>query len=201
MYNTILTALPIGAHALIDRQLRDINLYEMFPLMYNRTKTLAGAVFWKTGFLQSIWMATFIFFVAYFTIEEVSGRLLFYASTTVLMCVLGTVTLEILVISRFWTWTIGILMFLSYAVAFPYFLVVSTFRQEIFFTFNRILGEPDFYLTLFVVNMATFGARFLERYIKFHYFPEPIMKLAVLERRLEVENSRKGKRPGLRKPD
>ena len=75
MYNTILTSLPIGAVCLVDRQLRNTSLFEEFPNMYNATRTLAGAVFWKTGFLQSAWMACFIYFVAYYSLEVSGGQL------------------------------------------------------------------------------------------------------------------------------
>ena len=39
------------------------------------------------------------------------------------VALLGTVTLEVALVARYWTWLFGILTFLSYALVYPYLVV------------------------------------------------------------------------------
>ncbi|KAK9806980.1 hypothetical protein WJX72_009386 [[Myrmecia] bisecta] len=197
-YNAFFTALPIGAFALLDRPVRHMATLVKYPKLYNKTASLTARSFWKTAVLTAIAHGAVCFFIPYFS-ASASGRNstddLFSVGKTTFIAIIGVVSAELALVSRFWTFPFALVWALSYLLVYP-FLVIIPLLYKAFGAYDvanganmRILASGIFWLELVVVYITTFGSRYLERSIKWLWFPNDSMILA--EREVLEDQQRK----------
>ncbi|KAK9839881.1 hypothetical protein WJX81_008363 [Elliptochloris bilobata] len=194
-YNAFFTSLPIGAFALFDRPVRQLGTLLAAPQAYNRKSPLTTRAFWKTGVLTAIVHASAVFFIPYLSLSNVRQRPLDDVNAlgkTMFISMIGVVSLEVALISRFWTGWFIAAWALSWALCFPWLILLGTIYSAIrandstmIGTGRALLGAPIFWVEVLLVYMITFSLRFAERSARWLFFPNDDMVLA--EREMELE--------------
>jgi hypothetical protein len=141
--------------------------------------------------LQAFFDAAVCFFVPFLAASptgSTSAIDVFSIGTTVNVCMLGVVTMEIMTVARYWTWWFGIICVLSYALIYPFVLVFPLVEQAInrwdmthFGVGVNIMRTPFFWVTLVTVYATTFSVRYFERSFKWLFRPDDNMIRAELE--------------------
>lgn len=190
MYNVVFTAVPILLFSLIDRPLSD-DAFMRFPQLYNKTESLSTRVFWRTGILDGLIAAAICFFIPFFAAvpagrDSVHG--LWSVGKTTFIALLGSVTLEVSLVARYWTKVFFIFVVLSYFLVYPFFLVfpyveksLDIFDPAQFGTAENLFQSASFWLTIIAVYAVTFGYRYLNRVFKWLYFPDDNMIISEFE--------------------
>lgn len=192
MYNVVFTSVPILLFALVDRPLSDESLIR-FPQLYNRSQSLSTKVFWKSGILDGLLDATICFFIPVFAATPAgrdSTHGLWSVGKTAYVALLGAVTLEMALVTRYWTMVFFIFMLLSYFLVYPFFLIFP-YAERLFDIFDpaqfgvaeNLFATSSFWLTIVAVYAATFGYRYLSRTIKWLYYPDDNMIIAEFEKK------------------
>ena len=97
----------------------------VLPLLqtYNPRSSLTTLTFWKNGVFMAAVDAAICFFIPYYattTNGQHGANDVFSVGKTVFVALLGTVTLEVALVSRYWTWLFLIFLILSYILVFPF---------------------------------------------------------------------------------
>ena len=79
---------------------------------------------------------------------------------------LGSVTLEVCLTTRYWTWLFGVIVFLSYWLVYPFELLFPLVEMWIkspdpaqYGVARHIFSSAEFWLIVIVTNSITFGHR------------------------------------------
>ncbi|KAK9828339.1 hypothetical protein WJX74_009865 [Apatococcus lobatus] len=190
-YNAFFTALPVGAFAIFDRPVRLLSTLQNNPQLYHRSESLSIPAFWRTAIALAIVHGAICFFIPYYSVangDRNSITDLWSVGKTIWVAVIGVVTLEILLVSRYQTKLFLLVTLLSYALVYPYVIILPL----IFNGFgtrdpaqdgvgNHIFSSATFWLVLVFVYSLTFGIRFLERSIIWLYRPNDSMILSEME--------------------
>lgn len=170
MFNVVFTSMPILLFSLLDRPVDDEILIR-FPHMYNQGSSLSAGTFWRTGILKGVFDAAVCFFVPLFAMGYVNDGVhtnfgLWAVGKTIFVCLLGSVTLECVLVARFWTAVFGVFAFLSYATVYPFMmgmpylsLALENYDPSQFAMESSVFGTLIFWLIIAVVYTITFGSR------------------------------------------
>lgn len=96
--------------------------------LYNKRhlRSLTTLSFWKTGVLMGAVHGAVCFFIPYYSLST-SGQHnvtdVYSLGKIAFVALLGTVTLEVALVARYWTWLFGILTVLSYVLVYPYLVL------------------------------------------------------------------------------
>ncbi|KAK9810005.1 hypothetical protein WJX72_003251 [[Myrmecia] bisecta] len=190
-YNVVFTSVPILFFAILDRPVRNLSTLLRYPQMYNHQGSLNTRVFWKSGVLMAIIDAAICFFVPYYSIRAAGQNSMadvYSVGKTVFIALLGAVSLEVGLISRFWTYAFGIVLALSYALVYPFELIFPLL-QKAFNVYDPgqwgvaevVFSNATFWLLLIVCNFTAFGHRYLERSVVWLYRPQDNMVMQEME--------------------
>jgi hypothetical protein len=104
------------------------------------------------------------------------------------VALLGSVTLEVALIARYWTWAFFWVTLLSYLMVYPYMLAFpwaelafGYYDPANFGVSSAVLSSPSFWFILLVCYVATAGSRFAERTGQWVFRPHDTMILAEKE--------------------
>jgi hypothetical protein len=110
------------------------------------------------------------------------GRVIFVA-------LLGTVTLEVALVARYWTWAFAVATFLSYFMVYPYMIIFPYVELAVGYydpanvgVSEEVLSSPAFWLVIMVCYLLCFGMRFAERTWVWVFRPHDSMILAEREK-------------------
>jgi phospholipid-transporting ATPase len=92
----------------------------------------------------------------------------FSVGKTIFICMLGVVTMEIMIVARYWTWWFAAVCAFSYMLVYPYVLFFPIFWQNVFGSWNlessgvgrNIMVTPFFWIALMTVYAMTFSIRY-----------------------------------------
>ena len=101
---------------------------------------------------------------------------------------LGVVTMELMIVTRYWTWWFLFVCLLSYSLVYP-FVLLFPLLQEAFGAWDmahygvgvNIMRTPYFWISLLTVYAMTFSIRYFERSAKWLFRPDDNMIRAELE--------------------
>ena len=205
-YNVLFTALPILAFAVADRPVRGLDTLVRYPQTYHPRGSLTTRAFWKNGVLMATLDAAICFFVPYYA--RVAGGHTSSASSkvgpaghaavgdvdvyalgkTAFVAVLGVVSLEVGLVSRFWTAPFAAALGLSYAAVFPFQLMypaalkaVGTRDVAQVGVAARLFASPRFWLVCLLCAAAAYGHRLAERGVVWLFRPADLMILEEME--------------------
>lgn len=84
------------------------------------------------------------------------------------IAMLGSVTLEVCLTARYWTWFFGVIVFLSYWLVYPFELLFPVVEMWIkspdpaqYGVARHIFSHPQFWLIIILTNSITFGHRYV----------------------------------------
>ena len=124
---------------------------------------------------------------------------IFAVGKTINICMLGLVTMEIMIVARYWTWWFGAVCVLSYALVFPFVLLFPLFQQVLdtwdmaqFGVGINVMRTPYFWISLITVYSVTFSIRYFERSTKWLFRPDDNMIRAELEVRAHSKRGKGG---------
>ncbi|GMH33051.1 hypothetical protein BSKO_00885 [Bryopsis sp. KO-2023] len=194
MYNVVFTSMPILLFSLLDRPLDDRILIR-FPQIYNSSTSLSTGTFWRTGVFQGLVDAAVCFFIPYFGIAvSASGQYsthgLWAVGKTIFVSLLGAVTLEAMLVARYWTilfWFFGVMSYVMvypFMIAFPYASrSANQFDPSQYGVAENVFNTATFWLCIFSVYTLTFGYRYYMRSAKWLFRPDDNMILAEFEQK------------------
>ena len=141
--------------------------------------------------VQAFFDAAVCFFVPFLAASPTGNESIidiFSIGKTIFICMLGVVTMEIMIITRYWTWWFAFVCVFSYALVYPFVLLFPRFQQSIdtwdlahFGVGENIMTTPFFWISLISVYSTTFSIRYLERATKWLFRPDDNMIRAELE--------------------
>lgn len=119
---------------------------------------------------QAFLDAAICFFVPFLAASPLGNRStidVFSVGKTIFICMLGVVTMEIMIVARFWTWWFAVVCALSYLLVYPYMLFFPIFWQNVFGSWDlessgvgvNIMATPFFWIALMTVYAMTFSVR------------------------------------------
>lgn len=170
MFNVVFTSMPILLFSLLDRPVDDEILIR-FPHMYNQGSSLSAGTFWRTGVMKGVFDAAVCFFIPLFSMGYVHDGThtnygLWAVGKTIFVCLLGCVTLECVLVARYWTAVFGVFALLSYGMIYPFMLAMPYMNKNLevydlsqFAMEDSIFGTLVFWLTIAAVYTITFGSR------------------------------------------
>lgn len=194
VYNVVFTSVPILLFAVLDRPVRDLSTYVYYPQLYDkrRSAALTFASFWKMGVLAAAAHGAVCFFIPYYAVVPGGKRNIddiYSVGKIVFVAMLGTVTLEMALVSRYWTKLFTVFLVLSYVLVYPYMTVfpIVQLALQIYDPTNvgaavQVLQTSTFWFSIIACNLLTFSARFLERTIVWVFRPQDTMILSEHER-------------------
>ena len=212
-YNVFFTACPILVYAILDRPLSPRTLMR-YPEMYagHHKSSLTQATFWKTaildGVLHSASCTLLPYYLAPASADASSGRgtdSLYDIGRIIFTCILLTVTLEIVLDSRYLTTVFMVVTALSFLLLFVFFAVF--YRIELAFGIVdsaqwdsiAVFQTAQFWLTLLLVCSINFTYRHTYRSLKWLYWPDDDMILAEMEE--EERRARRTKKKAKRREE
>ena len=123
-YNAFFTALPAGMFAGLDRPVRRLATLEAHPRAYNARPALTAAAFWRTAVLTGALHGATVFFVPYLSMRGMGGRPalddVWTLGKTMFIAMIGVVSLEIALVTRYWTWPFALVWAGSYFLTWPW---------------------------------------------------------------------------------
>jgi phospholipid-transporting ATPase len=197
MFNVAFTSLPILLLSVLDRPVGEFHAFVRYPQLYDKrdSRSLTTASFWKSGVLQGVFHGAVAFFIPYYCITT-SGEHnitdVYSIGRVTFVALLGTVTMEVALVARYWTWVFFWVMLLSYLVVYPYMLVFPWL--ELAFGYydpanlgvsQQVLSSPTFYFVILVCYIITFGTRYAEKTYAWVFRPHDDMILTEREALLE----------------
>ncbi|GAB4813242.1 hypothetical protein N2152v2_000288 [Parachlorella kessleri] len=195
VYNVVFTSMPILLFSILDRPVKNLNAYIRYPQLYDKRHlgSLTTASFWKTGVLLAAAHGAACFFFAYYSIAPSDNRSItdvYSLGKIAFVGLLGTVTLEVCLTARYWTWLFGVFVFLSYFLVYPFITIFPLVELGIGYydpanvgVGEQILRSPTFWFVIIVTYIVTFGMRFAERTAVWVFRPHDTMILAEKERK------------------
>lgn len=107
---------------------------------------------------------------------------IFSIGKTVNICMLGIVTMEIMIVARYWTWWFGLICIISYALVYPFVLLFPLVQKALgiwnmahYGVGVNIMRMPFFWISLVTVYSITFSVRYFERSTKWLFRPDDNM--------------------------
>lgn len=104
------------------------------------------------------------------------------------VALLGTVTLEVALVARYWTWVFFWFVVLSYVLVYPYMVIFPLLELAVGYydpanvgVAYQVLASPSFWFIIILCYMITFGARFAERTWLWTFRPHDTMILTEKE--------------------
>jgi len=192
MYNVVFTALPIGIFAISDRMMSDTMML-LHPRTYNTGNYLNSVNFWKTGIMQGVLDGAIIFFVPFLCIDHLDANQITDVGSlgkVVYIGMLGSVTLEVALAARFWTYPFALLVFVSYFLVYPFIFGYSELLQAAGIhdpvqigVGSHIMSSSSFWFIILIVNLCTSGHRILLYCIIWAYYPKDTQILSEKEYR------------------
>lgn len=195
VFNVVFTALPILLFSILDRPVKNLKALVRYPQMYNKrgSHSLTTLTFWKTGVLMGAVHGAVCFFIPYYSLAT-SGRSnitdVYSLGKVAFVALLGTVTLEVALVARYWTWLFGILTVISYALVYPYLVVFPLLEMAFSYydpanigVSDQVLSSATFWFVILVCYIITFGSRYLERTAKWAFKPQDSCILSEKERK------------------
>ena len=121
--------------------------------------------------LQAFLDAAICFFVPFLAASPLGNRSsidVFSVGKTIFTCMLGVVTMEIMIVARYWTWWFAAVCALSYLLVYPYMIFFHIFWQNVFGSWDlessgvgiNIMATPFFWIALLTVYSMTFSIRY-----------------------------------------
>lgn len=104
------------------------------------------------------------------------------------MALLGTVTLEVALVARYWTWVFFWFVVLSYTLVYPYIVIFPLLELAVGYydpanvgVAYQVLASPSFWFIIILCYTITFGARLAERTWLWTFRPHDTMILTEKE--------------------
>ena len=193
MFNVVFTALPILLLSVLDRPVGDLHAFVRYPQLYDKrgSRSLTTASFWKSGVLQGIMHGAVAFFIPYYSITTSGSSNItdvYSIGRVAFVALLGSVTLEVALVARYWTWVFFWVTLLSYFLVYPYMLVFPW--AELAFGFydpanfgvsQQVLSNPTYWFTIWVCYAINFGSRYAEKTYTWTFKPHDAMILTEKE--------------------
>lgn len=189
VFNVVFTSIPILLFAVLDRPVGELHAFVRYPQLYDKRKSraLTTASFWKGGVLQGIAHGAVSFFVPYYTIVTSGTHNItdvYSLGRATFVALLGTVTLEVALVARYWTWVFFWFVLLSYFLVYPYMVLFPLVElglgyydpANIGVSYN-VLANPSFWFIIILCYVLTFGTRFAERTWEWVFRPQDTMIL------------------------
>jgi magnesium-transporting ATPase (P-type) len=195
--NAFFTAFPIGFFSVLDRPFKNLSTYMRFPKLYNLNNPLRARSFWKTGIIMGIAHGAAIFFIIYYS-SVASGRDstndLYSAGKAMFVALIATVTAEIGLLARFWTWEFCLCAFFSYALVYVFLIVVplielgfNSYDITLLGVGVTMLPTPVFWFQQISVLAVTLGTRMLDRSLRSTFRPNDYEIVAEAENRAPAD--------------
>merc|ERR1711959_840131 len=111
-----------------------------YPATYNSSRSLKVWNFWRACLFRSIFVGAVCFFIPYFSVSFRGAYALdsiAAAGKIMYISLLGSVTFEICLIARSWSWIFFLFVFFSYTMVFALFLILPALEMA----FN--IPNPD----------------------------------------------------------
>mmetsp|Transcript_8499 Transcript_8499/g.24371 ORF Transcript_8499/g.24371 Transcript_8499/m.24371 type:complete len:1512 (+) Transcript_8499:120-4655(+) len=190
-FNVVFTSAPILLFSVLDRQASDLS-YLAYPQTYNKQHFLGTQSFWRRGVLHGTLDGLCSFLVPYLAanptdMHSVAG--LFCLGKTCFFALLGSVTLEVVCMTKFWNWLhAGVVLFsylFSYIFVFAFPEVLHLFgtsdpAQE--GVAANLLSRPSFFLTILAANLSTLGFRVFVKWMREIFVPSDSDLLALRQK-------------------
>jgi Phospholipid-translocating P-type ATPase C-terminal len=120
--------------------------------------------------MQAFLDAAICFFIPFLAASPLGERStidIFSIGKTIFICMLGVVTMEIMIVARYWTIWFAAVCLLSYSLVYPYVLFFPIFMQNVFNYWDlessgvgvNIMRTPFFWIALMTVYSMTFSIR------------------------------------------
>lgn len=219
-YNVIFTSWPIMIFAVLDRPVDRIDALVKTPQTYHPRSSLTTRSFWKNGVLMACVDAAICFFVPFYGLgtlgaggggggngggggggngkgnndprADASSVDVYSLGKAVFVALLGCVTLEVGLVSRFWTPLFVFLLVGSYALVFPFQIGYAALLRAKGTpdaaqagSALAIFSSPRFWLLCLLCAASTFGHRLAERGFVWLFKPQDNMILQEMERDAE----------------
>lgn len=91
---------------------------------------------------------------------------IFSVGKTVFICMLGAVTIEVMLVARYWTWIFAIISALSYLLVYPFVLIFPIIEEAIGYwdaahngIGRNLFVTAYFWISIVTVYLITFGLR------------------------------------------
>jgi hypothetical protein len=142
--------------------------------------------------VQAFFDAAICFFVPFMAASPLADRSaidIFAVGKTIHICMLGVVTMEIMIVARYWTFWFGAVCVFSYFLIYPFVLLFPVFMQNVLDAWDmehsgigvNTMATPFFWIALITVYSMTFTVRYFERSLKWLFRPDKSMILAEWE--------------------
>lgn len=126
-------------------------------------------MFWRTGVMQGILNAAVCFFIPYYTVTAAgknNSDSLWALGKTIFVGLLGVVTLEVALVSRYWTECFIVVLILSFGLVFPYLKLFPYVERSLNMHDHKQYGIAEnlytsahFWLCVLAVVAVSFGCR------------------------------------------
>jgi hypothetical protein len=163
-----------------------------YPETYNRQSFLGTLSFWRRGILHGIVDGAVTFAIPYLAINPTDANSvagLYCLGKTCFLAMLGTVTLEIMLLTRYWTWPMTIIAALSYLLAYVFVFIYPMVMEFMDWpdpaqmgVSPAIMSRPSTYLVILSVNFSTLGFRLFSSWFKALSYPADMDVLAAREK-------------------
>ncbi|KDD73748.1 hypothetical protein H632_c1873p0, partial [Helicosporidium sp. ATCC 50920] len=193
VFNVVFTSLPILLFAVLDRPVRDLKTFLVFPQLYDKrtSQSLTTLSFWKTGVLVAIFDGAVCFFVPYFAVATSGDHNItdvYSIGKIAFVALLGTVTLEVALVARYWTVLFAVFVGLSYVLVYPYMLIFPLVELGIEYydpanvgVAQEVMATGTFWFSIVVCYLVAFSVRFADRTLVWLFRPQDTMLLAEAE--------------------
>lgn len=140
--------------------------------------------------MQAFLDAAICFFVPFLAASPLGNRTtidVFSVGKTIFICMLGVVTMEIMIVARYWTWWFAGVCALSYLLVYPYVIFFPIFWQNVFGSWElessgvgvNIMVTPFFWIALMTVYSMTFSIRHAPSHPCPHLYPLGVCNFSV----------------------
>jgi len=204
IFNVVLSSMPILLLATVDKP-AEMDSLMAHPQTYNRSRALSSWNFWKAALVKSTLSSALSFFVPYLssTVKGKHGTQGVYSlGATIFIALLGIIGIEILMLSRSWTWIFVAATFLSYILAYVFLPLWEALLRAFKFPnpeyagiAEEIFSSPAFWLQILLCYLIAFGVRFVDRAVKIHLFPEDYDVLAEMDLKRRYSGVGDGSKP------
>lgn len=143
------------------------------------------------GVFQAFLDGAICFFVPFLAASPTGSRSaidIFSMGKTIHICMLGVVTMELMIVTRYWTLWFAFICVFSYTLVYPFVLVFPKLQQALgtwdmahYGIGLNIMRTPFFWIALLTVYSMTFSIRYFERSMKWLFRPDDNMIRAELE--------------------
>lgn len=196
IFNVVLSSVPILVLAAVDKPAGMGTLLK-YPQTYNTSRAMSNWNFWKAALLKSILTSSLSFFVPYFS-SSTNGRFgtedIHSLGTCMYIALLGIIGIEIMMLSKSWTWIFVIAVGLSYVLVYIFLPLWTALLKAFNWPESTYAGiaeslfvSPSFWLQLLLCYLIAFGFRFIDRAVKLHFFPEDYDLLAEVRLRKRIK--------------